>query len=110
MGKKKKKKNKQKCQYYDGFYESDRYSDLHYHGDTQELLNKIADSYQSFLDGVDSYFIMEGERQSTYKENYKIVEDMIKKLRKGKLDPFNLDVTNEILDSGHSLISGDFEG
>lgn len=105
-----KKKKKQKNDYYeDRFDYDDKYEELHYNGDVPALLNRIADSMENFLSAVETYVILDGERQESYKENYDLIKGMVKKLRKGKLSPLNVERINDALDSGQSIISGEYE-
>ena len=97
--KKKRKKKKNRDNEYD-------YSDIHYRGDIRKVMNAIADSLEDYINYIEVYIIFEGITEDDWIKNMKIAKKLIKKLRQGNPDVFDIPSLNELLDSGHDLIIG----
>lgn len=52
----------------------------------KELMNKMADNFESYLEIIENYVIIEGVSDEEYKKAVETVKKLIKHLRKGKGD------------------------
>lgn len=67
----------------------------------KELMSKMADNLESYLNIIESYVIIEGITEEEYNDAVKKIKKLIKKLRKGKGDEvFNRDRYIELMESG----------
>ena len=79
------------------------YSDIHYDGDVRKLFKDMAnfmEKYASYMDKYVIYYCSEEEWVTIVK----LRKELIKKLKKGDPSCLDIDRTNEILDSGHSVL------
>lgn len=79
------------------------YSKIHYDGDFKKKMTKIADSLEEYVNYIKTYIIFNNMTEDEYNEHIKIVEKLIKKLRKGDPSVFNIDELNNILDNGYDI-------
>lgn len=67
----------------------------------QELMNKMANDLENYIELIDSYVIIEGITKEEYDESIKTVKKLIKKLKKGKGDEvFDKERYLELYNSG----------
>ena len=67
----------------------------------QEIMNRMADNLENYLDIIENYVIIEGITEEEYEKSIKTVKKLIKKLRKGKGEEvFDEERYMELLESG----------
>jgi hypothetical protein len=82
------------------------YSELHYNGDIQKLMKKMAKNLKQYIDCVTQYTIIEGVTEEEFKKALKRAKKLIEKLNDGDPEVFDVDRFNEIVDSGNMYLLG----
>ena len=66
----------------------------------RKIMNRQADSFEDYLDILDSKLIIEGLTQEQYDESVKMLKELIKKLRKGKSKSLDVEAFYEMKEAG----------
>lgn len=67
----------------------------------RNIMNKMADNLENYLEIIDQYVIIEGITKEEYDKAVKKINKLIKKLRQGKGDEvFNRERYLELLEAG----------
>lgn len=66
----------------------------------RKIMNRYADSFEDYLDILDSKLIIEGLTQEQYDESVKMLKELIKKLRKGKSKALDVEAFYEMKEAG----------
>lgn len=67
----------------------------------KNIMNKMADNLENYLEIIDQYVIIEGITKEEYDKAVKKINKLIKKLRQGKGDEvFNRERYLELLEAG----------
>ena len=66
----------------------------------RKIMNRYADSFEDYLDILDTKLIIEGLSQEQYDESVKMFKELIKKLRKGKSKSLDVEAFYEMKEAG----------
>lgn len=102
-----KKKNKKKLKSSEELYDKYDYSDIQYDGNIPELLYRIGEALEYYLDQAETYLIFFGVSEDEWKDAAEKIKDLAEKLKKGNPKGLNIDQLNMILRTQRSPIIGE---